>query len=312
MLPGGPLSGNTRKLSGWAGSPLHGSPFWKLSSASWARAYAVGKANKRTAIRTKKIPVVNLLTLKGIPSSNHVLLGHYTPSCFFPPAVNPWLRIENKGVQKCNADGGHKAHEPGCSCMPSEEKKKKREPGNTMPPASKPEVRKDNGLRGWWRRLSLAWKILAGLVAFLAASSTCYLFASRVFCLWPEECPPDIGIVLAESRFNPMGEDNPSDEYVCLHNEDDDKVQLTGWLLRDSHRDIQVLPDFALETQHSIRVHPGIGVNSLNDLFGSKRTPVWNNNGDSVFLVDNDGQEIDSKSYGPRGENDNIGSCETP
>jgi competence protein ComEC len=109
--------------------------------------------------------------------------------------------------------------------------------------------------------------------------------------------------------FNAPGDEGPAEEYVCLVNQTDEPVDLLGWLLRDgAGQDVNTLPDFTLAPEARVRVHPGKGRNSATDLFGISGSPVWNNEGDSVTLLDADGEEIDSQSYGPR-DDDAASRC---
>jgi hypothetical protein len=130
---------------------------------------------------------------------------------------------------------------------------------------------------------------------------------AATLCLPPFDCPPEVQVDLASSRFNPPGYDDPAGEYVCLANEDADAVKLTGWVLRDTERDVNVLPSFTLESGAAVRVHPGRGSDTRADLFGKEGTPAWNNSGDTVTLLDASGKEIDSRSYGDTEESDGGG-----
>jgi hypothetical protein len=132
----------------------------------------------------------------------------------------------------------------------------------------------------------------------LAAIAAVYVAFAVPLCLPPFECLPDVRIDIASSQFDVPGSDNPSREYVCLVNEEGGSVDLTGWELRDAEGKVNVLPDFTLEADASVRVHPGQGTNSPTDLYGSEGRSVWNNEGDSVTLIDDGGKTIDQVSYG--------------
>lgn len=123
-------------------------------------------------------------------------------------------------------------------------------------------------------------------------------------------CPtPDVRISLADSRLNSAGDDNPSDEYVCLVSHEDDPVSLAGWELRGAERRINVLPDFTLEPGAAVRVHPGEGRNSRRDLYGEKGSAEWRNEGGQIGLFDSEGEEVDSVGYGERKQGDGSGEC---
>jgi hypothetical protein len=112
---------------------------------------------------------------------------------------------------------------------------------------------------------------------------------------------PDVRVDVAASSFNPVGDDDPADEFVCLVNEGDD-VELTGWELRDAIGVVNELRDFTLRSGESVRVHPGGGRDTEADIYGDRGGAAWTNEGDTVTLVDDDGNEIDSKGYGPASE----------
>lgn len=161
---------------------------------------------------------------------------------------------------------------------------------------------RESGVRLRWVRLSTGDRI--ALVAL--ALSAVGLLASAVHC--PDH-PPDVRISLADSRLNSAGDDNPSDEYVCLVSHEDDPVSLAGWELRGAERRINVLPDFTLEPGAAVRVHPGEGTNSRRDLYGEKGSPEWRNEGGQINLFDSEGQEVDSVGYGERKQGDGSGEC---
>lgn len=168
---------------------------------------------------------------------------------------------------------------------------------------------------GWWRerkrqheqgeprerqRVSLPrWIELAALVV-----GTVVAVAGILHCE-----PPDVRISLADSRLNPAGDEQPSDEFVCLVNYEDQAVSLAGWELDAAERRINVLPDFTLASGAAVRVHPGEGSNSGNDLYGEKGSPQWRNDGGQIRLLDSEGQEVDSVGYGERQSGDGSGGC---
>lgn len=151
-----------------------------------------------------------------------------------------------------------------------------------------------------WLQLSTGDRI--ALVALVL--SAVGLLASAVHCP-----PPEVPISLADSRLNPAGYDNSSDEYVCLVNHEDDPVSLAGWELRAAERRVNTLPDFTLKPGAAVRVHPGEGTNSRRDLYGEKGSPQWRNDGGQISLFDSEGQEIDTVGYGERKDGDGSGEC---
>jgi len=122
---------------------------------------------------------------------------------------------------------------------------------------------------------------------------------------------PDVRIEAASSLFNAGGSDDPGDEYVCLVSAEDDAVELAGWELREADGSVvNTLPAYSLAPGASVRVHPGEGRDSGHDLFGESGSPVWTNSGDSVTLVDSNGETIASESYGEQDEGRPDRACD--
>lgn len=125
-----------------------------------------------------------------------------------------------------------------------------------------------------------------------------YLTFAAAVEWWPFEGPPEVRIDIAASRVNSAGSDNPTAEYICLVNKGDGSTNLLGWTLRDAEHQVNVLPDVTLDSGQRIRIHPGEGTESSTDVYGKKGTAAWNNEGDTVALLDDSGDEIDSQTYG--------------
>lgn len=118
------------------------------------------------------------------------------------------------------------------------------------------------------RRAITLWK---GVVAVTPVLVAVLAFLAQVGW-WPFDDyvrKDPVRIDLASSIFNAPGYDDPAREYVCLVNRSGASVDLTGWVLRDAERVVNVLPRFTLEADAAVRVHPGVGADSRSDLFGS-------------------------------------------
>jgi micrococcal nuclease len=106
-------------------------------------------------------------------------------------------------------------------------------------------------------------------------------------------------VVISEIRFDADGDDNQNlnDEWVRITNRGDAPVDLTGWVLKDTsatHR--YRFPDgFVLDAGGSVTVRTGCGTDSGADLhWCSQGSAVWNNSGDTAFLLDPSGNIVDS------------------
>ena len=107
---------------------------------------------------------------------------------------------------------------------------------------------------------------------------------------------------IVEIVANPSGEDldDLHREYVVIRNNADVEVDLSRWQVRDesaSHR--FDFPDgFRLAAGASVTLRTGCGDPTASDLhWCNEASAVWNNQGDTVFLIDPNGNIAVSRSY---------------
>lgn len=124
--------------------------------------------------------------------------------------------------------------------------------------------------------------------------------------MWaPDACGDSVkglGLKIAYLRYDAAGPDhtNPNDEWVEIANESDTVTDLTGWTIRDeSSRNRFHFPSgFHLKAGSRVRIFSGAGTNSATELYWNAGDPVWNNLGDSAFLVAPSGWFADHFTYG--------------
>lgn len=101
-------------------------------------------------------------------------------------------------------------------------------------------------------------------------------------------------------RFDADGDDNENlgDEWVRITNQGGGPVDLAAWVLKDtsaSHR-YRFPSGFALGAGASVTVRTGCGSDSPTDLhWCNEGSAVWNNSGDTAFLLDRAGNIVDSQ-----------------
>ena len=157
-------------------------------------------------------------------------------------------------------------------------------------------------------------KILAHPIVVLFLAPLLVIVVGYFVLKWIEgpesDGPPDIRIDAAASLVNPTT-DTAAAEYICLVSEEGSAVSLTGWKLADAEGTVNVLPQFSLGPQARVRIHPGGGderTDTTHDLYGESGAS-WNNDGDTVTLLDADGTPVDSVSYGNREDGEVRGTC---
>jgi endonuclease YncB( thermonuclease family) len=116
--------------------------------------------------------------------------------------------------------------------------------------------------------------------------------------MWaPDACGPaetTSGLVIADVEADAPGDDNTNlnGEWVDISNQGSTTAGLTGWVLKDdssSHR-YRFPEGFTLAPGSTVRVYSGCGNDSAAELYWCNRdSAVWNNSGDTAFLLDPSG-----------------------
>ncbi|HEX5692429.1 MAG TPA: lamin tail domain-containing protein [Roseiflexaceae bacterium] len=105
-------------------------------------------------------------------------------------------------------------------------------------------------------------------------------------------------IVIAHVEYDPQGSDREG-EYVLIRNETNEAVDLSGWTLRDSdNKHTFTFPAFTVPPGAEVRLWSGSGAADAANLYWGSRGAIWNNLGDTAFLLDASGNEVSRLSYG--------------
>lgn len=126
-------------------------------------------------------------------------------------------------------------------------------------------------------------------------------------CLWKksqESYILDKCISITNFHFNAAGNDNYNlnDEFVTFENKCSYSIDTMGWTVKDETANhIYTFPSFTFNPASSFTLYTGIGQNTNNALYWG-RTPasyaaIWNNNGDTLFLRESNGDLVLTQSY---------------
>lgn len=123
--------------------------------------------------------------------------------------------------------------------------------------------------------------------------------------LWSEDrCGPAAGVSLEISAINydAPGDDNLNlnGEWIEISNVGSVRVELTGWTVKDESASsrYRFSPGFGLDPGATVRLHTGCGEDTATAIYWCNTgSAVWNNSGDTVFLVDPAGNIALSRSY---------------
>ncbi len=172
-----------------------------------------------------------------------------------------------------------------------------------------------HGFDQYGRTLAVVWagerNVNRGLVeagmAIATADSGDFLTLERSAAaaglgLWAKDAcqdgpMPAVTIDRARSTFDAPGADggNLASETVTIRNAGDIDVDLRGWVIRDeSSRHRFRFPDGAL-----LRRGETLTITSADAGWDPGGSPVWNNDGDIVMILDSHGRVVDHWRYGP-------------
>jgi len=108
-------------------------------------------------------------------------------------------------------------------------------------------------------------------------------------------------IEIVKFHYDAEGNDNENlnDEYLVLKNICKFPVNLTGWTIKDRSFNLFSFPEFELEPKAEVTLRSGSGKNTKSEIFWNSKYPIWDNDGDALYLRDKDGNLILFKSYPP-------------
>lgn len=108
---------------------------------------------------------------------------------------------------------------------------------------------------------------------------------------------PTITFDLGASQVNPPGPDDQvlDEEYIVIHNETADHIELEGWVLRDESSRNRLLFDGPLQLTAGEKLEISSGCRTDPSWCGDN--PVWNNGGDMALLIDDSGRVVARARY---------------
>jgi hypothetical protein len=70
-------------------------------------------------------------------------------------------------------------------------------------------------------------------------------------------------------------------------------LNLSGWQLKDSDKNVFVFPNLTLNSGGAVRVHTGPGTDNVIDLYWNSSLPIWES-GEETQLLDRNGKVQDT------------------
>ena len=119
-------------------------------------------------------------------------------------------------------------------------------------------------------------------------------FAGQILdFLYPD---PAKAVLISDINFNPLGRDIRQ-EYVEIQNGTAGAVGMESWTLRDAKNHVFTFPVFSLPAGAGVKVWTKAGTDDADNLFWGRRAAVWNNEGDTATLRDENGVDVATYTY---------------
>ena len=115
--------------------------------------------------------------------------------------------------------------------------------------------------------------------------------------IWAKAAEQNVAIAKAHADAEGNDRENLCDEYIMIENRDDTSVDLTGWTVYDEAHHRYLFPSFVLKAKAAVTLRTCLGKNTQSELFWGSRSPIWNNDGDTIFIRDSEGQLVLSYVY---------------
>ena len=101
-------------------------------------------------------------------------------------------------------------------------------------------------------------------------------------------------------HYDAEGNDNSNlnDEYVSIKNGCDFTIDMSSWIIKDSTTHTYTFSSYIINPQSTFTLYTGTGTNTQDALYwGKTYGAVWNNDADTLYLKDQNGNLIFSYSY---------------
>ena len=82
-----------------------------------------------------------------------------------------------------------------------------------------------------------------------------------------------------------------------IENREDTPLDLTAWTVSDEANHRYLFPSFTLKAKAAVTLRTCLGRNTESKLFWGSRNSIWNNDGDTIFVRNTEGQLAVSLIY---------------
>jgi hypothetical protein len=109
-------------------------------------------------------------------------------------------------------------------------------------------------------------------------------------------------VVIYRVYFDSPGSDTGSNtslnaEWIKLHNRCSTNKSLTSWRIKDKAGHRYVFGTYTLKAGAYVAVHTGKGTNTATNRYWGQGWYIWNNTGDTAYLVNSAGTRVDTCTF---------------
>ena len=107
-------------------------------------------------------------------------------------------------------------------------------------------------------------------------------------------------INITSLAYNPDGSDrdNMNGENLTFHNDGNETINLTGWIIQDRAGHSYEFLEYIVEPEVGFTIYCGNGEDNQTEVYWGSNSPIWNNDGDRMTLRDIDGYLVNEFKYG--------------
>jgi len=100
--------------------------------------------------------------------------------------------------------------------------------------------------------------------------------------------PSQYSFSVLQAHYDASGSDssNLNDEFMTFRNDENDTMNMTGWVVKEEGSRSYTFPSFSLEPGRTVTLYSGTGNDTTDKLYWGLTWSVWNNDRDRVFLRD--------------------------
>lgn len=108
----------------------------------------------------------------------------------------------------------------------------------------------------------------------------------------------DLAVVAIHADAAGNDHENENDEYIVFENTGTEPLDLSGWRVEDKADHTYYFPSgFTLDPGARVTLYTGSGTNSNTELYWGSNSAIWNNDGDTIYVYDEEGRKVIERTY---------------